>query len=189
MDCSPHSDGRCHRLTSCAAHAARRPEQHDIALKLLSEGDERHSFGQQLAQLLHVAGALPLPIEVTWRKLTVETDAMVGSSGNPTVANAFVHRARALMGHRVPTEPLLVLDGVSGRLRPGSMTLLLGEPEAGQSGSAIAAATLSHCEQLRQAHARPCILDHAPRRPARVRQDRAAQGAQRAPAPQPPPAH
>jgi ABC-type glutathione transport system ATPase component len=63
----------------------------------------------------------------------VKTDATVGSAGIPTVGNMPMRIARRLLGLKQPTVELAVVNGMSGVLRPGRLTLLLGPPGCGKS--------------------------------------------------------
>jgi hypothetical protein len=63
----------------------------------------------------------------------VKTDAAVGSAGIPTVGNMPLRIARRLLGLKQPTVELSVVNGMTGVLRPGRLTLLLGPPGSGKS--------------------------------------------------------
>ena len=69
--------------------------------------------------------------------LEVSADVNIGSRGMPTVANAFVNKplelltsAGLLKSHK---HHLTILKGVTGVLKPGRLTLLLGPPSSGKS--------------------------------------------------------
>lgn len=68
-------------------------------------------------------------VEIQYNNLTVETDALVGEGSNPTVGNSFqdVFRRLTCRGG-LATRPLKILDSVTGMLKPGRITLLLGPP-------------------------------------------------------------
>lgn len=76
-------------------------------------------------------------MEVEYQNLTVEADALMGSSRNPSVWNA----AKDLMYSLIPSRiigqsqkmPVKLLEGVDGVLKPGRLTLLLGPPGSGKS--------------------------------------------------------
>ena len=70
---------------------------------------------------------------VEWRDLRVTAEALVGSAANPSVLNSFRDALRLVTLQRPPTTPHTILAGVSGVLRPGRMTLLLGPPSGGKS--------------------------------------------------------
>jgi translation initiation factor RLI1 len=74
---------------------------------------------------------------VRFSNLEVSADVNIGSRGMPTVANAFVNKplelltsAGLLKSHK---HHLTILKGVTGVLKPGRLTLLLGPPSSGKS--------------------------------------------------------
>jgi hypothetical protein len=71
-------------------------------------------------------------VELKFTDLNVSAEVLVGSRGMPTVANAFINKplelltaARLLPSNR---HHHTILQGVSGVLCPGRLTLLLGPP-------------------------------------------------------------
>lgn len=81
---------------------------------------------------------LGLPrIEVRFQELSVEADVYIGSRALPTIPNYIFNMSEALMrslrifpGRK---RRLSILDDVSGIIKPGRMTLLLGPPGSGKS--------------------------------------------------------
>ncbi len=58
---------------------------------------------------------------IEYRNLSVEADALVGSYGNPSVANAFMATAKGLtLQGGLKTRPVQLLKGVAGILKPVS---------------------------------------------------------------------
>ncbi|KAL5225223.1 hypothetical protein ABZP36_011862 [Zizania latifolia] len=83
-------------------------------------------------------------VEVTFQNLTVSTDVHIGSRALPTLVN-YVHNIaeRILIGIRLlrpDKHKLVILDDVSGVIKPGRMTLLLGPPASGKSTLLLALA-------------------------------------------------
>lgn len=75
-------------------------------------------------------------MEVEYKNVTIEADALVGSSQNPTVWNA----AKETIGKFIPfagaslqKKRVTLLDGANGVIKPGKFTLLLGPPGSGKS--------------------------------------------------------
>lgn len=58
-------------------------------------------------------------VTIEYNNLTVEADALVGASSNPTVGNALRAAAKAaLLQGGLRTRPVTLLDGISGVLAP-----------------------------------------------------------------------
>ena len=76
-------------------------------------------------------------VEVEYHDVSIEADAKVGNAQNPSMWNA----TKDMIGTFVPcagsglnqTMPMKLLDGVSGVIKPGRFTLLLGPPGSGKS--------------------------------------------------------
>eukprot|EP00889_Picochlorum_renovo_P001436 jgi/Picre1/28466/NNA_003870.t1 len=75
-------------------------------------------------------------VEVEYKNVTIEADALVGSSQNPTVWNA----AKETIGKFIPfagaslqKKRVTLLDSANGVIKPGKFTLLLGPPGSGKS--------------------------------------------------------
>uniref|UniRef100_A0A0E0M6E0 ABC transporter domain-containing protein n=1 Tax=Oryza punctata TaxID=4537 RepID=A0A0E0M6E0_ORYPU len=83
-------------------------------------------------------------VEVRFQNLTVSTDVHVGQRALPTLVN-YVHdiAERILISSRLirpDKHKLVILDDVSGVIKPGRMTLLLGPPASGKSTLLLALA-------------------------------------------------
>lgn len=72
-------------------------------------------------------------VTVTYSNLGVSTKALVGAAGVPTVGNTLIQFAKDLLSSGGQTVDLQILKQVSGVLKPGTMTLLLGSPGCGKS--------------------------------------------------------
>ena len=82
----------------------------------------------------HRPGGL-VTVEIEYKDVTIEAEALVGESQNPTVWNSF----KSTISNLLPMTKLhthttvKILDGVSGVLKPGRFTLMLGPPGSGKS--------------------------------------------------------
>ncbi|XP_047951852.1 ABC transporter G family member 32 [Salvia hispanica] len=83
-------------------------------------------------------------VEVRFHHLTVESSVHIGSRALPTISNFVINMAEALLrqlkiysGARMK---LTILDDISGIIRPGRLTLLLGPPSSGKSTLLLALA-------------------------------------------------
>jgi ABC-type multidrug transport system ATPase subunit/ABC-type multidrug transport system permease subunit len=75
-------------------------------------------------------------VEVEYSDVTVEADGKVGSAANPTVWNSLKGMFRSTLkpcGMVDDVVPVKLIDSVSGVLKPGRLTLVLGPPGAGKS--------------------------------------------------------
>lgn len=110
-----------------------RLEKGALADRVLHSGHGELTFAQKLGMLLR-KDLRPLPtVEVEYHNLRIEADALVGKAGNPSVLNSALGLLRTVTLQRPPTAPHTILDGISGVLKPGRMTLLLGPPSGGKS--------------------------------------------------------
>lgn len=105
-------------------------QQKEIAEKLLALPD----FTARLGRLLSTNPKLLPQVTVRYRDVTAQANALIGSSGLPSIKNNVLSASKtATCQGTLPTRPVVLLNKVSGVLRPGSLTLLLGPPGAGKS--------------------------------------------------------
>lgn len=73
-------------------------------------------------------------VEIEYNNVCIETDALVGASSNPSVMNSMKDLMNKILFQKGSnTKPMHILDGVSGVIKPGRFTLVLGPPGAGKS--------------------------------------------------------
>ncbi|KAK6119474.1 hypothetical protein DH2020_046778 [Rehmannia glutinosa] len=111
-------------------------------LKIAEEGNEK--FLLKLKERIQRVG-LDLPtIEVRFEHLNVDADAYVGGRALPTVFNFTVNILEGILSylHILPNrkKPFPILHDVSGIIKPGRMTLLLGPPSSGKTTLLLALA-------------------------------------------------
>jgi ABC-type multidrug transport system ATPase subunit/ABC-type multidrug transport system permease subunit len=104
------------------------------AAQVLNTGDSDVNFAQRLGEVFkQTKGGFP-SVEVEYNNLRIEADALVGAGMNPSVWNSFKSLGSKLLClGGLETRPLTILDGVSGVLKPGKLTLLIGPPGSGKS--------------------------------------------------------
>ncbi|KDD76281.1 hypothetical protein H632_c286p3, partial [Helicosporidium sp. ATCC 50920] len=103
------------------------------ALMKAASGKE-YSLPYRMARVLRAMPLGPPEVEVVYRGLTIEADAMVGESGNPSLWNSFAAGLRWItFRSKAETRRLTILRDVDGVLSPGRYTLLLGPPGSGKS--------------------------------------------------------
>ncbi|KXZ48202.1 hypothetical protein GPECTOR_29g109 [Gonium pectorale] len=93
---------------------------------------------QKVAQRLERVGLSFPGIEVRWKSLTVEADVATGAAQVPTLLSAAASMLSAcsapfVPGRPAPTQRRVLLNNVSGALKPGRMCLLLGPPGSGKT--------------------------------------------------------
>lgn len=91
------------------------------------------SFIKRLRERLDEYSVKLPSVTIEYRDLTVKTDALVGSAGIPTVVSTILAKVKQVLGMKQQTVEVSVVDGVSGVLKPGRMTLVLGPPSCGKS--------------------------------------------------------
>ncbi|CAK0748752.1 hypothetical protein CVIRNUC_001857 [Coccomyxa viridis] len=109
-----------------------------IVDKALQTSDQNNElFLQKLQERIRRAGVKLPTVTVCFKGLNVSTTVYVGSRALPSTLNAyrnfiedFLIRLRIMKGLK---QPFTILDSVSGVLRPGRLTLLLGPPGAGKT--------------------------------------------------------
>ncbi|XP_022721376.1 pleiotropic drug resistance protein 1-like isoform X2 [Durio zibethinus] len=111
-------------------------------VKVAEEDNEK--FLSKLKNRIDTVG-IDLPtIEVRFERLNVEAEAFVGNSALPTVLNfttrmveGFLNDMGILSSRK---KQLTILNDVSGIVKPGRMTLLLGPPSSGKTSLLLALA-------------------------------------------------
>lgn len=105
-----------------------------LAAEILQDGGDYAAFVQRLAGVLKKkSGGLPT-VTLEYRNVCVETDALVGDGGNPTVWNSFKSLgSKLLCAGGLATKPMSLLKDVSGVIKPGRLTLVIGPPGSGKS--------------------------------------------------------
>lgn len=108
-----------------------------------TDNDDEQILAKLRKRLDRVGIELPT-IEVRFENLTVEANCHVGSRGLPTLWNVFLNILESVAGflHLSPTrkQVVTILDNVSGLIKPGRMTLLLGPPGSGKTTLLLALA-------------------------------------------------
>ncbi|KAB1204566.1 Pleiotropic drug resistance protein 1 [Morella rubra] len=104
-------------------------------VKIAEEDNE--NFLLKLKERIERVG-LDIPtIEVRFEHLYVEAEAYVGSRALPTIFNFCVNMLEGCLSylHMLPSrkKPFPILHDVSGIVKPGRMTLLLGPPSCGKT--------------------------------------------------------
>ncbi|XP_015083790.1 pleiotropic drug resistance protein 1-like [Solanum pennellii] len=113
-------------------------ERRNLLERLVKIADEdNEKFLLKLKKRIDRVG-LDLPtIEVRFEHLNVDAEARVGSRALPTIFNFTVNIIEDFLNylHILPSrkKPLPILHEVSGIIKPGRMTLLLGPPSSGKT--------------------------------------------------------
>ncbi|XP_073017623.1 pleiotropic drug resistance protein 1-like [Primulina eburnea] len=106
--------------------------------------DDNKRFLMKLKQRIDRVGIELPTIEVRFEHLNVETEAHVGSRALPSFSNFFANIFEEFSSylHILPSnkKQLLILQDVSGILKPCRMTLLLGPPGSGKTTFLLALA-------------------------------------------------
>lgn len=105
-------------------------KKEDAAKRLLEKGYKR--YVDEVGALFDKCG-LDIPtVEIRTRDLTIETDALVGSSAvRNVVSSLYQDTLDSCIGET--SQPLTILKDVNIVLKPGTATLLLGPPGSGKS--------------------------------------------------------
>lgn len=100
------------------------------AKRLLAKGYKQ--YVDEVGALIEKCGFDIPTIEIRTRNLTVETDALVGSSAvRNVVSSLYQDTVDCCVGEN--SQPLTILKDINIVLKPGTATLLLGPPGAGKS--------------------------------------------------------
>ncbi|KAJ9537475.1 hypothetical protein OSB04_030208 [Centaurea solstitialis] len=114
------------------------PERKRLLDRLVNAADEdNEKFLLRLRNRIDRVGIELPTIEVKFEHLTVEADVNTGSRALPSFINFFLDLAELFLGflHVLPNtkKHITILDDVSGIIKPGKMTLLLGPPSSGKT--------------------------------------------------------
>ncbi|KAL6010130.1 hypothetical protein ACLOJK_000561 [Asimina triloba] len=105
----------------------------------ITEHDNEY-FVQKLRERIdRVEITLP-EVEVRYENLTVNANVYVGGRAMPTLPNAALNAIESFMPFKSNKKPVTILKNVSGIIRPGRMTLLLGPPGSGKTTLLLALA-------------------------------------------------
>ncbi|KAI7987443.1 Pleiotropic drug resistance protein 1 [Camellia lanceoleosa] len=104
--------------------------------------DDNEKFLLKLKKRIDRVG-IDLPtIEVRFEHLNVDAEAYVGGRALPTILNFSINFFEGFLNylHVLPSrkKPLSILHDVSGIIKPGRMTLLLGPPSSGKTSLLLA---------------------------------------------------
>ncbi|CAA0839123.1 ABC transporter G family member 40 [Striga hermonthica] len=114
-------------------------------LERLVKEEDNEKFLFKLKNRMDRVGIELPTIEVRFENLKVETEAYVGSRALPSFMNFFTNILEEISSnilHILPSKkkPLTILNSVSGIIKPGRMTLLLGPPSSGKTTLLLAMA-------------------------------------------------
>ncbi|KAF3650989.1 Pleiotropic drug resistance protein 1 [Capsicum annuum] len=128
-------EGQCREVDITKLDLVERRNLLERLVKIADEDNEK--FLLKLKKRIDRVG-LDLPtIEVRFEHLGVDAEARVGSRALPTIFNFTVNILEDFLNylHILPSrkKPLPVLHDVSGIIKPGRMTLLLGPPSSGKT--------------------------------------------------------
>ncbi|KAL5562676.1 hypothetical protein UlMin_032423 [Ulmus minor] len=119
-------------------------ERRDLMERLLNVAEDNENFLRKLKNRIDRVGIKLPTIEVRYENVNVETEAYVGTRALPTFFNFFInifeHVLKSLHVRSIQKKKLCILQNVSGIIKPGRMTLLLGPPSSGKTTLLLALA-------------------------------------------------
>ncbi|XP_056691012.1 pleiotropic drug resistance protein 1 isoform X2 [Spinacia oleracea] len=120
-------------------------EKKDLLERLVKTAEEdNENFLLRLRQRIDRVGIDIPTIEVRYEHLNVEAQVLVGSRGLPSVLNFFSNAVEVVLNflHILPNrrKPFTILNDISGHIKPGRLTLLLGPPGSGKTTLLLALA-------------------------------------------------
>nr|QVT92343.1 ABC transporter [Salvia miltiorrhiza] len=126
----------------------------DRLVKVAREDNEK--FLLKLKNRIDTVG-IDLPtIEVRFENLKVEAEAYVGRRSLPTLINFFANIFEELSSYTriisTRKRPFAILNEVTGILKPGRMTLLLGPPSSGKTTLLLTLAGMPHPDNKVSGH-------------------------------------
>ncbi|KAK9026870.1 hypothetical protein V6N11_066729 [Hibiscus sabdariffa] len=112
-------------------------DRKELLNRFIKSADKHEEFLKKLKERMDRV-SLNLPtIEVRYENINVQGEAYVGSRALPTISNSIFnviegvgHRLHILSTHK---KKFLILRDVSGIIKPGRLTLLLGPPGSGKT--------------------------------------------------------
>ncbi|GMH11879.1 hypothetical protein Nepgr_013720 [Nepenthes gracilis] len=120
-------------------------EKRELLERLVNIAEEDHEkFLLRLRERIDRVGIDIPTIEVRFENLNVDAEVYVGSRALPSVFNFVANLVEGVLNviHILPSRkrPLSILNDVSGIIKPGRMTLLLGPPGSGKTTLLLALA-------------------------------------------------
>ncbi|WMV59270.1 hypothetical protein MTR67_052655 [Solanum verrucosum] len=116
----------------------------DRLMNIPQEEEDNHNFLLKLKQRFHRVGIEFPKIEVRFEHLNVEAEAYAGTRALPTMFNFTINMIEGALNyfHVLPKrkKSFSILNDVSGIIKPGRMTLLLGPPGCGKTTLLLALA-------------------------------------------------
>ncbi|KAF9614059.1 hypothetical protein IFM89_014859 [Coptis chinensis] len=105
---------------------------------------DNEKFLQKLKERMDRVDIQNPTIEVRFENINISAEAYIGDRALPTVFNASINAVEGLLNtlHVLPSQKtkLSILENVSGIIKPGRMTLLLGPPGSGKTTLLLALA-------------------------------------------------